>query len=40
MSSSWRGILAGEDLTMKTDGLEKKEEAVKLGRHGWKSPYA
>lgn len=26
MSSSWRGSLAGEDLAMKTDGLEKKEK--------------
>lgn len=39
MSSLWRGRLAGEDLAMKTDGLEKKEETIKLGRPCWMSPY-
>lgn len=38
MNSSQRRKLAGEDLSVKTDGQEKKEEAIKLGKPYWVSP--
>lgn len=40
MNSSRRRRLAGEDLSVTTDGQETKEEAVKLGKPFWVSPSA
>lgn len=39
MNSSWWRSLAGEDLSVKTDGQEKKEGAIKLRKPCWASPY-
>lgn len=39
MNSSWWWSLAGEDLSVKTDGQEKKEGAIKLRKPCWASPY-
>lgn len=39
MNSSWWRSLAGKDLSVKTDGQEKKEGAIKLRKSCWASPY-
>lgn len=39
-NSSQRRSLVGKDLSVKTDGQEKKEEAIKLRKPYWVSPCA
>lgn len=39
MNSSWWQSLAGKDLSVKTDGQEKEEGAIKLREACWASPY-